>query len=220
MEKYNGYVEGNYLYNRCHLIGYQLAGENANEENLITGTRYMNCDGQLPYENEIDDYVESTGNHVLYRVTPIFEGNNLVASGVLTEAYSVEDNGSGINFCVYCYNVQPGIAINYVTGESNMIDGYTGKYSTKTYFSTGVVAKYGEQDSVSNKTTLDSKIETGDKSDLTDGVEYILNTNTMKIHKSDCRYVRKMSDGNKQLSIESISELKSKGYEPCKVCNP
>ena len=98
---YHELVDGNYLYNRCHLIGYQLAGENANEKNLITGTRYLNVDGMLPFENRVDDYVERTNNHVLYRVTPIFEGNNLVASGVLMEAHSVEDNGKGINFCVY-----------------------------------------------------------------------------------------------------------------------
>lgn len=116
--RYNGLVDGNYLYNRCHLIGFQLAGENANPQNLITGTRYMNTEGMLPYENEVDDYVEETGNHVLYRVTPIFEGDNLVASGVLMEAYSVEDGGEGVCFCVYCFNVQPGIAINYATGES------------------------------------------------------------------------------------------------------
>lgn len=111
-------VDGKYLYNRCHLIGYQLAGENANEKNLITGTRYMNVDGMLPFENMVDDYAEETDNHILYRVTPVFEGNNLLASGVLMEAKSVEDGGSGIEFCVYCYNVQPGIVIDYATGDS------------------------------------------------------------------------------------------------------
>ena len=117
--KYEGIVEGNYLYNRCHLIGYQLAGENANEKNLITGTRYFNVTGMLPFENMVADYVKETNNHVYYRVTPIFEENNLVASGVLMEAKSVEDNGEGILFNVYCYNVQPGIQINYATGESS-----------------------------------------------------------------------------------------------------
>lgn len=111
-------VDGGYLYNRCHLIGYQLTAENANEKNLITGTRYMNTEGMLPFENEIADYIKETRNHVLYRVTPIFEGNNLVASGVQLEAQSIEDNGEGICFNVYCYNVQPGITIDYATGES------------------------------------------------------------------------------------------------------
>lgn len=112
------FVDGGYLYNRCHLIGFQLTGENANEENLITGTRYMNVEGMLPFENMVTDYIKETGNHVIYRVTPIFEGENLVASGVTMEAISVEDDGEGICFSVYVYNVQPGVEIDYQTGES------------------------------------------------------------------------------------------------------
>ena len=111
-------VEGKYLYNRCHLIGFQLAGENANKKNLITGTRYLNVEGMLPFENMVADYVQETGNHVLYRVTPIFEGDNLVATGVCMEGWSVEDNGEEICFCVFAYNAQPGIVIDYATGES------------------------------------------------------------------------------------------------------
>ena len=113
------HVDGKYLYNRCHLIGFQLTGENANEKNLITGTRYMNVDGMLPFENMIDDYVDETENHVLYRVTPVFEGNELVARGALMEAYSIEDKGEGICFNVYVYNNQPGVVIDYATGESH-----------------------------------------------------------------------------------------------------
>ena len=116
--KYPGIVDGNYLYNRCHLIGYQLSGENANVNNLITGTRYMNVDGMLPFENMVADFVKETGNHVMYRVTPVFDGDNLVADGVLIEAESVEDNGQGILFNVFCYNIQPGITIDYATGNS------------------------------------------------------------------------------------------------------
>ncbi len=112
-------VDGKYLYNRCHLIGFQLSGENANEKNLITGTRYLNVDGMLPFENMIADYVKETENHVMYRVTPVFEGDNLVASGVLLEAQSVEDQGEDLQFCVYVYNVQPGITIDYATGASS-----------------------------------------------------------------------------------------------------
>ena len=115
-------VDGKYLYNRCHLIGYQLTGENANEKNLITGTRYLNVDGMLPFENMVADYIKETGNHVLYRVTPVFSGDNLVASGVQMEAESVEDNGDGILFNVYCFNAQPGIAIDYATGDSHADD--------------------------------------------------------------------------------------------------
>ena len=116
-KKYNG----EYLYNRCHLIGYQLSDEDANKQNLITGTRYLNVEGMLPFENKVADYIKSNkNNHVLYRVTPIFKGNNLVASGVQMEAWSVEDNGQGVCFNIYCYNVQPGIVIDYSTGESQI----------------------------------------------------------------------------------------------------
>ena len=116
--KYPGVIEDLYLYNRCHLIGFQLTGENANEMNLITGTRYMNMEGMLPFENMVAEYVKETGNHVLYRVTPHFAENNLVADGVLMEAYSVEDAGEGVSFCVFVHNVQPGVEIDYRTGES------------------------------------------------------------------------------------------------------
>ena len=117
--RYDDIIEDRYLYNRCHLIGYQLTGENANKKNLITGTRYLNVDGMLPFENKVADYVKSTGNHVLYRVTPIYEkSDDLVAVGVLMEAKSDEDDGKGVQFNVFCYNVQPGISINYATGDS------------------------------------------------------------------------------------------------------
>ena len=119
--KYNDLIDGLYLYNRCHLIGYQLSGENANEKNLITGTRYLNVEGMLPFENEVADYIRRTENHVLYRVTPVFKGENLLAQGVVMEAYSVEDNGEGICFHVYVYNCQPGIFIDYATGDSRIM---------------------------------------------------------------------------------------------------
>ena len=119
IKKYD-FIDGKYLYNRCHLIGYQLSGENANEKNLITGTRYMNTEGMLPFENEVADYVKDTGNHVLYRVTPVFEGNHLVADGVLMEAMSVEDRGLDIEFNVFVYNVQPHVKIDYQTGKSSL----------------------------------------------------------------------------------------------------
>ena len=115
-------VDGKYLYNRCHLIGFQLAGENANKRNLITGTRYLNIEGMLPFENLVADYVKETENHVLYRVTPIFEGGDLVAQGVVMEGWSVEDQGEGICFCVFAYNVQPGVTIDYATGESHLTE--------------------------------------------------------------------------------------------------
>lgn len=118
-------VDGKYLYNRCHLIGYQLTGENANEQNLITGTRYLNIEGMLPFENQVASYVRETGNHVLYRVTPDFQGTELVARGVWMEALSLEDGGEGVCFSVYAYNVQPGVTIDYSTGESHLTEADT-----------------------------------------------------------------------------------------------
>ena len=112
------FVDGKYLYNRCHLIGFQLTGENANKENLITGTRYLNVEGMLPFENMVADYVKEPDNHVLYRGTPVFTDTQLVADGVLMEGWSVEDGGEGVCFCVYAYNVQPGVTIDYATGDS------------------------------------------------------------------------------------------------------
>ena len=116
--RYDDLIEGKYLYNRCHLIAFMLAGENANKKNLITGTRSLNVDGMLPYESQVKDYIDKTGNHVLYRVTPVFSGSELVARGVQIEAQSVEDNGAGLQFNVFCYNVQPGVKIDYATGNS------------------------------------------------------------------------------------------------------
>ena len=185
--------DGQYLYNRCHLIGFQLTGENANERNLITGTRYMNVDGMLPFENLVADYVKETDNHVLYRVTPIFEGDNLVASGVLMEAYSVEDSGEGVTFCVYAYNVQPGITIDYATGAS---------------------AAGGEevpQPSIPAQTTSGSAEEQG---------TYVLNTSSMKFHEPDCSGVASMSDANRRDYTGSRQDLIDQGYAPCGICKP
>lgn len=130
------FVDGKSLYNRCHLIGFQLAGENANPKNLITGTRYLNIEGMLPFENLVADYVKETENHVLYRVTPVFQGEELVARGVEMEAFSVEDQGEGVYFHVYCYNNQPGVSIDYATGESRLASepaGEDGSGTAETY---------------------------------------------------------------------------------------
>lgn len=122
--RYDGMIDSDpaYLYNRCHLIAYCLTAENSNENNLITGTRYLNVKGMLPFEEEVFRYLDEYDNHVLYRVTPVFDGNDLLAKGVLMEAYSVEDSGRGVCFCVYCYNVQPGIEIDYRTGNSRILE--------------------------------------------------------------------------------------------------
>lgn len=187
-------VDGKYLYNRCHLIGFQLTGENANKKNLITGTRYMNVDGMLPFENMVDDYVEETNNHVLYRVTPIFVGNELVARGVLMEAYSVEDNGDGVCFNVFCYNNQPGVEINYKTGESKLIGS-------------------------GNVTETTTKKETTTKSQNSN-IAYVLNTNSKKFHYPSCSSVKKISDKNYAESKDTRDELIDNGYSPCGICKP
>lgn len=191
-------VDGHYLYNRCHLVGFQLTGENANERNLITGTRYLNINGMLPFENMVADYVQETQNHVLYRVTPIFEEDNLLASGVLMEGYSVEDNGSEICFNVYCYNVQPGIKINYANGDSETEDG------SAPYGSSAAVT---ESDNNTNDAT-----STSDES-------YIGNKNTKKFHYPYCGSVGQMKDQNKVV-LNSRKQAISQGYVPCKNCNP
>lgn len=200
--KYNGIVDGNYLYNRCHLIGYQLAGENANEKNLITGTRYMNIVGMLSFENEVYEYVQETNNHVLYRVTPIFKGNNLVASGVEMEAYSVEDNGRGVCFNVYVYNVQPGIIIDYATGDSEVDPNYSN------------VSK--EDDN-----TIGNEVHSSEESTaVMPDCDYVLNTNTKKFHYPSCSSVQDMKEKNKEYYTGERQELIDRGYSPCGRCKP
>ena len=186
--KYPELIKDRYLYNRCHLIGFQLAGENANTKNLITGTRYLNIDGMLPFEDEVADYVKETDNHVLYRVTPVFDGDNLVASGVQIEAESVEDDGAGVKFNVFCYNVQPGIGIDYATGDSWVDDG----------------------NAVVENTDTDNAEQT----------EFVINTNTGKFHKPDCKSVKQMKAKNKEEFSGSRDELIAEGYEPCGSCRP
>lgn len=185
-------IKDRYLYNRCHLIGHQLAGENANSKNLITGTRYLNVEGMLPFENLVANYVNNTGNHVLYRVTPMFSGSNLVANGVLIEAKSVEDNGGGILFNVYCYNVQPGVGINYENGDS-WLDGTTGSASS------------GSDSSAAENSAADSS--------NSETMVYITATGK-KYHRAGCRTLKK-SD-----TEVTLDEAKSMGLSPCGICNP
>ena len=189
-------VDGKYLYNRCHLIGYQLSAENANTSNLITGTRYLNIQGMLRFENMVADYVKETKNHVLYRVTPIFEGKNLLASGVLMEGYSVEDDGAGICYNVYCYNVQPGIKIDYATGDSEAEDG------SAPYGSSAVVNKPTQQN------------------DNSSSITYIANKNTKKFHYPTCSSVEQMKESNKKYLNCTREQSIQKGYEPCGRCCP
>lgn len=193
MAKYD-IVDGKYLYNRCHLIGYQLSGENANEKNLITGTRYMNVDGMLPFENKVADYIKETKNHVMYRVTPIFEGNNLLAKGVQMEAFSVEDNGEGVSFNVFVNNIQPGIEINYLDGTSKLKSNNSSEKTTK---------KEEEKPENENSDTI-----------------YILNTNTMKFHNEGCSSAKDIKPKNKESFNGTRTWLIDNGYSPCGICNP
>lgn len=193
-------VSGKYLYNRCHLIGWQLSAENANKRNLITGTRYMNTEGMLPFENMVADYIRETDNHVAYRITPVYAGNDLVATGVQMEAYSVEDEGEGICFNVFCYNVQPGVEIDYTTGKS-WSDG-SNRETTKMVVAVQTTKEYVE-------TTKQTNVITG---------QYVLNTNTKKIHKTHCHHINKMNESNKQSYSGSVDDLYSQGYTTCGTC--
>ena len=202
-------VDGQYLYNRCHLIGYQLTGENANEENLITGTRALNVEGMLSFENQVADYVRQTGNHVLYRVTPIFSGTELVARGVQMEALSVEDMGEGVCFNVYVYNCQSGITIDYATGDSSLTGAAPDPAPSG---SAGANAASGSQ---------------GDSADANAGGQYageaetyLLNTSSMKFHDPDCGGAASIKEENRMTVTASREELIAQGYSPCGQCDP
>jgi len=211
--KYPGIVnsEPPYLYNRCHLIGYQLTGENANEKNLITGTRYFNIEGMLPYENRVAAYVESTGNHVMYRVTPIFSGNNLLCDGVKMEAYSVEDGGNGVSFNVFCYNVQPGVLINYADGSNQLDEGFN---ITSNETEQGLTKSSPAQ----TETAVEAQSEQADQPPQS--ASYIANKNTKKFHYPSCSSVSDMKEKNKLYYEGSRDDLINQGYVPCKRCNP
>jgi len=192
--KYPEVIEDRYLYNRSHLIAYSLAGENANVKNLITGTRYLNQETMQIFELKVLDYVRNSDNHVLYRVTPVFEGDNLVATGVKMEAWSVEDEGEGICFNVFCYNVQPNIEINYVTGDSKVKDD---------------VVDITSENASNSDAPLAGEKKTQD---------FIVNTNTLKFHLPSCKSVSDMAEHNKMEYTGTIEELKQKGYTPCGRC--
>ncbi|MCH4072329.1 DNA/RNA non-specific endonuclease [Pseudoramibacter sp.] len=198
------FVDGKMVYNRCHLIAHELTDENANAKNLITGTRTLNIDGMLPFENMVTDYIKETGNHVLYRVTPIFQGNELVARGVQMEGESVEDKGQGVLFNVYCYNVEPGVTIDYATGYTQA-DGTKGSASTS-----GSTA--------SSNSTAASTASTASQDDTVQ--TYVINTNNHKFHKPDCSAVAHMADKNKQTVNAKRSDLISQGYTACGICKP
>ncbi len=217
-EKYPGIINSDppYLYNRCHLIGFQLTGENANEKNLVTGTRYMNVEGMEPYECVVADYIRSSKNHVMYRVTPKFSGDNLLCDGVQIEAYSVEDSGTGICFNVYCYNVQPGIKINYSDGSNELDKDY-------------VIPFVGAQDTddiVSDRSNNYEIYGTDEDTEFSDNDEqentakeytYVGNKRSGKFHKAGCPSIDDMAEHNKEYFYGDIDEPAAK-YEPCNNC--
>ena len=242
LEKYEG-IDGNYLYNRCHLIGYQLCGENANELNLITGTRYMNTEGMEPYESDTAYYIRRTGNHVLYRVTPVFNGDDLVATGVLMEARSVEDDDFA--YCVFCYNVQPGIEIDYATGDSSpaVQDDRSLEAAGRDEEKQTAEPDHAKSDAVrseeeklqdaqtdawnSDNTQTEGEDsnnapsgETAKEEDSAESPDYILNTSSQKFHKPDCDSVESMAEHNKKAFYGTRDEAIAQGYDPCKRCNP
>lgn len=208
-------VDGKYLYNRCHLIGYQLTAENANVENLITGTRYLNIEGMLPFENMVADYVKETGNHVAYRVTPVYEGENLLANGVLMEGYSIEDQGDGICFCAFAYNVQPGVDIDYATGDSQLAEGSGADSVSISVPPMPTTASTNEAPS-EEPAHEEPPVESIQAASTT----YIANTNTKKFHYPSCSSVGQMNEANKWAFTGTADELIQQGYEPCKRCRP
>ncbi|MBQ9155263.1 MAG: DNA/RNA non-specific endonuclease [Eubacterium sp.] len=209
---YHDLIEGNYLYNRCHLIAFSLTGENANEKNLITGTRYLNTEGMQPFELEVLEYVRTTGNHVLYRVTPVFKGDNLVASGVEMEALSVEDKGAGICFHIYAYNVQPGVIIDYRTGDNKPDPNYDGQEQ--------VEERYEPAEEKTVQEAIPENSTEGTSEADNQGVTYILNTNTHKFHYPSCDSVVDIKEKNKVVSMESRDKIMEEGYQPCGRCKP
>lgn len=216
-DKYD-FIEGRNVYNRSHLIAYSIAGENANECNLITGTRYLNAQGMLPFEEWIVGYVYRTGNHVMYRVTPIFQGDELIARGVHMEAKSVEDDGEGVSFNVYCYNVQPCIYIDYETGDNRlMTDEELAAAGLGTpeevYLSSGKARTGGWSSPVRTWEDL------GDGTDA-EQADYVVNTNSGKFHRPDCSGVQDMNPRNRLYYDGSRQELIDAGYSPCGSCKP
>ena len=241
------FIEGEALFNRCHLIAHQLSGDDAVDRNLITGTSYMNREGMLPFEEAIGDYVRATGNHVMYQVTPVFVGEELVARGVHMEAVSVEDGGAGISFNVFCYNVQPGIEIDYATGDNQLaptVDEPT--WEEGQYYGPVVVCGPATNDAVGGDPALEAAVvpeeelspetdaEVTQKTTETESAEategrvvltrencrYVVNTRSKKFHYPSCSSVDKMAEQNTLYTDETREELIEQHYEACKNCNP
>ncbi len=235
--RYDDLIEDRFLYNRCHVLGYQLTGDNATSENLFTGTRYLNKDVMLYFEDRVASYLGKTPeNHVIYRVTPVYEGKSLVASGVQMEAYSVEDSGDGVCFNAYLYNVQPGIEIDYSDGTSKRASNYdpvgivsaaaayrqlTGEGQEVLSLDSSLSGDYEDLQGGNAAALSRSTPEKGEETAAAgEGITYILNTNTKKFHYPECKSVGDMKEKNKKEFTGSREEVISRGYVPCKRCNP
>ncbi len=234
-QKQYDFVDGQSLYNRCHLLAYKLTAENANERNLITGTRYFNTIGMTEFEDMVTDYVKETGNHVMYRVTPVFTGDNLVADGVLMEAESVEDNGDGVLYCVFVYNVQPGVEIDYATGRNWLADDSEEQLAAAQKYMSGInyqaLVLDETKDSTTSSTDPTAAAQEGEQSDEGSAVSevtaassqeqtYILNVNRMRFHYPDCAGVADIKEENRKSYTGTRDQLIDMGYSPCSQCNP
>lgn len=214
--RYDDLIEDHYLFNRCHVIAHMLSGDSDTPENLFTGTRYLNSSSMLQFEIKVGDYIEDTGNHVIYRVTPVYPDEDLVATGVQIEAWSVEDNGAGICFNVFVYNIQPGILIDYLTGESERDPNYdSSNDSTLHLFATGA----GEN-AVSDRSRSEEFIFESDSQENSTSVSFILNLNTQKFHLPTCSSVLETSPRNRQAFFGTRDEAIAAGYQPCGRCHP
>ena len=228
IDKYDFIDNGGYLYNRCHLVGWQLTGLNDEERNLITGTRYMNVEGMLPFENQAAELVRGSdggsGAHVLYRATPVFRGKELVARGVQLEAYSLDDDGESLTYNVYCYNVQPGVLINYKNGK-NRLDPETLPAVDSNEGSGEVSGSDQGEDDSSGESGDPERQGAGSSEeypplDIPDGVTYILNTNTMRFHRLECKGARTIREYNREWFYGTRKEAIDAGYVPCGMCEP
>ena len=222
VQNFYDFIEGESLYNRSHLIAHCLSGQNANERNLITGTRHFNADVMEPIEAMVLDYIEQTGNHVLYRVTPVFEGDELVARGVQIEALSMEDGGQGVSLNVFLRNIQPGVAIDYATGDNWADETATaGSWSASaatSSLSTSAAAVAAAPAPISTAATTNQADDTSTDTPAT--VTYVVNKNTGKFHYPSCPSVSKIKAKNRMDSDQTRDELIAQGYVPCKNCNP
>ena len=235
ISKYD-HVDGQYLYNRCHLIGFQLSGENANRENLITGTRYFNVEGMLPFENMTAEYIHNTGNHVLYEVTPLFEGDDLVARGVQMQAQSIEDDG--LSFNVFVYNIQPGVTIDYNTGNNALVQienvsdeeaVYVLNMHSKKYHLPScegvkeIKVENRRNTNVSEEDLLSLGFEPAEcchkMVDKNAVEEYVINLNSNKFHKASCKQAKRIKSENKKEVFDTYQSLVDQGYVPSKCCN-